>query len=144
MIVIRFFPILLVVFMLVMLVLYLCDNISNWKKFVRNEDIRVKWKTFLSMYRISPQKFYYEHDKVYDQYILTYHIYSGCHYNIGLSFPEFLIFKRYILRQEKLKRQEEKRETSEKVLKEWQKDINTYRDNAQKEINDMFQRGRKI
>jgi hypothetical protein len=114
-------------------------NIDLWKDFTRNEDIRVKWKTFLSMYRISPKKFSFKYSDMYNCYSLTYG-----NYHIGLSFPAFLLFKRWIPRQEELKRQEEKRETSEKVLKEWQKDINTYRDNAQKEINDMFQRGRKI
>ena len=140
MIVIRFF---LIVFVAIMLLLYLCDKISDWKKFVRNEDIRVKWKTFLSMYRISPQKFSYQHDKMYDQYSLTYDISYGRRYHIGLSFPAFLVFSRWIPRQERLKRQEEKRETSEKILKEWQKDIDTYKNNAQKEINEMIQRNQK-
>ena len=113
----------------------------------------ISFKAFKSLYSISPSKWIVKEEKyaVYlsqeKEKVYGYDGLQYCEYmrnikeNIYMkTFIDQLLYSHFVRSKKKQEAKKEYNRETERLVKMWQDDIDAYRENAQKEINDLVSR----
>lgn len=125
----------------VALLAILIINYITYRDFKGRNQV-LSFKAFKSLYNVNPYKWDIQEEK-YTTY--TYHVSERSPWTIEericmKTFIDKLRYAHFVRCQKKQKKREEYNRKTERLVKMWQNDIDAYKENAQKEIDDLVSR----
>lgn len=100
----------------------------------------LSFKAFRSLYNINPNKWKIEEEYATYKYKDDYYGWPDEERICMKTFIDQLRYVHFVRRHKKQKEREEYNRETEKLVKMWQNDIDAYKENAQKEIDDLVSR----
>lgn len=111
--------------------------LSWWNSKIMTNGLRIKFKQFLTMYRIDPNRWRLDNDGsvLYEKYYANE---RALHQWFYFSPIGFLRYKLFYKEKDKKKKKIKNDNRWEKIINSWQEDIDKYREKYTKELKDKI------
>ena len=110
--------------------LLICRILYSWFEFNKGTDVRIRFKQFLSLYSVCPDKYEPEEDQL--RYGRPFN-----HTFIGFSYFDYLRYQRWLKNTEKEEERKQKLNEKQKFLESVQRDLDEYRRQAAIEVEEL-------